>query len=262
MTTCRRTRPATAATRRWTTAPPSAGTPARRRPTPPTCAARCCASRPSRVTSPAGTTPGRRRDVRRSRRATCSRSAPRTRGRRSTTWASGSRSRVHTDPKNPGLIGVGEYCHDASADRPDRSPAGTCEWNLINKAGNFGWPFCVGDQSPANTMTRWNYAANVDARAEVRLHDGPDPVRHQLRARPARRRRRRRSRAWADPEADRRRRSGRSTRHRTAGLARASADFGNLTEGGMQPVSGPIYRYNRRRAGTRRASRPTTTARG
>ena len=68
---------------------------------------------------------------------------------------------VHTDPKNPGIIGVGEYCHDASADRPDRSPAGTCEWNLINKAGNFGWPFCVGDQSPTNTMTRWNYAANA-----------------------------------------------------------------------------------------------------
>ena len=68
---------------------------------------------------------------------------------------------VHTDPKNPGLIGVGEYCHDASADRADRSPAGTCEWNLINKAGNMGWPFCVGDQSPTNTMTRWNYAANA-----------------------------------------------------------------------------------------------------
>ena len=68
---------------------------------------------------------------------------------------------VHTDPQNPGLVGVGEYCHDASADRTDRSPAGTCEWNLINKAGNFGWPFCVGDQSPAKTITRWNYAANA-----------------------------------------------------------------------------------------------------
>ena len=33
-----------------------------------------------------------------------------------------------------------------------RSPAGTCEWNLINKAANMGWPFCVGDQSAANTM--------------------------------------------------------------------------------------------------------------
>ena len=54
---------------------------------------------------------------------------------------------LHTDSKNPGLIGVGEYCHDGSADRAQRSPAGTCEWNLVNKAANMGWPFCVGDQS-------------------------------------------------------------------------------------------------------------------
>ena len=65
---------------------------------------------------------------------------------------------LHTDAKNPGLIGVGEYCHDGSTDRAQRAPAGTCEWNLVDKAANQGWPFCVGDQSPANTAWRWNYA--------------------------------------------------------------------------------------------------------
>ena len=63
-----------------------------------------------------------------------------------------------------------------------RSPAGTCEWNLIDKPANHGWPFCVGDQSAANTMFKWNYAGqHINGRA-VRLLAGADPVRHQLRA--------------------------------------------------------------------------------
>ena len=65
---------------------------------------------------------------------------------------------LHTDPANPGIVGTGEYCHDNSANAANRSPAGTCEWNLIDKAGNQGWPFCVGNNSTANTMFRWNYA--------------------------------------------------------------------------------------------------------
>ena len=83
---------------------------------------------------------------------------------------------LHTDSKNPGLIGVGEYCHDGSTDRAQRSPAGACEWNLLNKAGEHGWPFCVGDQSAANTMWRWNYANQTSPRARrVRLLARPDP---------------------------------------------------------------------------------------
>ena len=40
---------------------------------------------------------------------------------------------LHTDPKNPGIVGVGEFCHDNGTAQADRSPAGTCEWNLINQ---------------------------------------------------------------------------------------------------------------------------------
>ena len=68
---------------------------------------------------------------------------------------------LHTDPKNPGIVGVGEYCHDNSANAANRAPAGTCEWNLIGAPGNFGWPFCVGNNSAANTTFRWNYATNA-----------------------------------------------------------------------------------------------------
>ena len=102
---------------------------------------------------------------------------------------------LHTDSKNPGLIGVGEYCHDGSTDRAQRSPAGTCEWNLVNKAANMGWPFCVGDQSAANTMWRWNYANQTHDRASSTTARSTRSRRTSTTRRRARRPTRRRSRA-------------------------------------------------------------------
>ncbi len=91
-TTCPRTRAGTTAIRPWTSAPRSAGMPARPRRTPPTCAARSSASSrcsaTSRPTRPRAST---RRT--RSRPATCSPRARRRPVPRSTRWASGSRSR-------------------------------------------------------------------------------------------------------------------------------------------------------------------------
>ncbi len=153
---------------------------------------------------------------------------------------------VHTDPKNPGIIGVGEFCHDASADRADRSPAGTCEWNLIDRPGNMGWPFCVGDQSTINTMTKWNYATN--ASTNEKYDCSPDQIPSDINYAPA----------------------GQTPNPATfQGLAmipkpipatiwkkypgttaapnpgqQSTADFGDLTAGGMQPLAGPIFRYN------------------
>src|SRR5690606_13519759 len=34
---------------------------------------------------------------------------------------------LHTDPENPGVVGVGEYCHDTGSDNASRAPAGICE---------------------------------------------------------------------------------------------------------------------------------------
>ena len=50
--------------------------------------------------------------------------------------------------------------------KADRGPAGTCEWNLINRAGNHGWPFCVGNNSALNTSWRWNYAGNASTNSQ------------------------------------------------------------------------------------------------
>ena len=145
---------------------------------------------------------------------------------------------LHTDPANPGIVGTGEYCHDNSAIGANRSPAGTCEWNLLNKAGNHGWPMCVGDNSTANTMFKWNYATNATHRRAVRLQRRPASRPTSATRRRARPRWSRPSTVWTRCRARwRRRRSGRTT------AARSRRSFGNLSAGGMQPLAGPIYRY-------------------
>ncbi len=149
---------------------------------------------------------------------------------------------LHTDPANPGIVGVGEYCNDASVDNPVRGFAGVCEWNLLNKPGNHGWPFCAGDNSPANTATRWNYATatttgeKYDCSQEQVPSDinyapegqTPNPAtfqgRHQL-PKPEK------ATIWK--------------KYATATEGQQNpADFGDLSKGGMQPIAGPIYRYD------------------
>jgi hypothetical protein len=88
---------------------------------------------------------------------------------------------LHTDPKNPGIVGVGEFGHDASSDNAGRGSAGIIEWNLVNKPGNHGWPFCMGDNSPANSMIRWNYqppAATTGLKYDCSLDSIPSDIRY------------------------------------------------------------------------------------
>ncbi|HWK29748.1 MAG TPA: PKD domain-containing protein [Solirubrobacter sp.] len=153
---------------------------------------------------------------------------------------------VHTDPKNPGIIGMGEYCHDNSSDGANRSPAGTCEWNLIQKPGNFGWPFCVGNDSTANTSFRWNYASNstTGQQYDCSLTSLPSDIRWAPSGQTA-----------AEPTFD-----GLDTlpgpvvpatiwkKYSGADVQR-TIDFGDLNAGGMQPITGPIYRYDEANAG-------------
>ena len=121
----RRTRRATTTTRRWTSAPASAGTRARRRRTPPTCAARSSASR--RLGDiPADAEPG----------VDTTYTIPRgnlfpvgTAKTRPEIYAMGFRQpfTLHTDPKNPGIVGVGRVLPRQRGQRrptaPRRAPA-------------------------------------------------------------------------------------------------------------------------------------------
>ncbi|MBA2810162.1 PQQ-dependent sugar dehydrogenase [Streptomyces sp. KM273126] len=50
--------------------------------------------------------------------------------------------------KETGIVYVGDYGPDAGAAKPERGPSGQVEFNRVTKAGNFGWPYCIGDNEP------------------------------------------------------------------------------------------------------------------
>jgi glucose/arabinose dehydrogenase/type 1 glutamine amidotransferase len=64
---------------------------------------------------------------------------------------------VQADPAEPGTIVVGEYGPDSATNNATRGPAGIVEWNHITEPGFFGWPFCTGDTSTANSYNRFTY---------------------------------------------------------------------------------------------------------
>ncbi|MFI6034420.1 PQQ-dependent sugar dehydrogenase [Streptomyces sp. NPDC051315] len=47
-----------------------------------------------------------------------------------------------------GILYVGDYGPDAGAADPARGPAGQVEFARVTGPGNFGWPFCTGDNDP------------------------------------------------------------------------------------------------------------------
>ncbi|SFB58543.1 PKD domain-containing protein [Amycolatopsis marina] len=57
--------------------------------------------------------------------------------------------RITVDPLTDALL-VGDYGPDARQAVPDRGPEGTVEFNRITEAGNHGWPYCTGDNTPFN----------------------------------------------------------------------------------------------------------------
>jgi glucose/arabinose dehydrogenase/type 1 glutamine amidotransferase len=50
--------------------------------------------------------------------------------------------------KVTGWIFLGDYGPDAGAANPARGPGGTVEFNLVKQPGNYGWPYCVGNNQP------------------------------------------------------------------------------------------------------------------
>ncbi|MFH8976216.1 PQQ-dependent sugar dehydrogenase [Streptomyces sp. NPDC017890] len=47
--------------------------------------------------------------------------------------------------KATGIVHLGDYGPDSGTADPSRGPAGQVEFNRITKAGNYGWPYCTGD---------------------------------------------------------------------------------------------------------------------
>ena len=66
-----------------------------------------------------------------------------------------------TVDKRTGYVYLGEYGPDAGSANPNRGPGGIVEFNQIREAGNFGWPYCTGLNTPAETYNDWNFATNA-----------------------------------------------------------------------------------------------------
>jgi glucose/arabinose dehydrogenase/PKD repeat protein len=72
--------------------------------------------------------------------------APGTEKTRPEIYAMGFRNPFRMTVDRPtGIVYVGDYGPDAGAADPERGPAGQVEFTRVTKPGNYGWPYCTGD---------------------------------------------------------------------------------------------------------------------
>ncbi|WP_328993099.1 ThuA domain-containing protein [Kribbella sp. NBC_01245] len=57
--------------------------------------------------------------------------------------------RIGIDPTTGSLF-VADYGPDAGQVSPTRGPDGRVEWNVVDQPGFYGWPYCVGNNTPYN----------------------------------------------------------------------------------------------------------------
>jgi cytochrome c len=60
----------------------------------------------------------------------------------------GLRNPFRFDVDSSGRLYIGDYSPDSRTPSPTRGPEGTGRWFSTNKAGNYGWPYCVSPSLP------------------------------------------------------------------------------------------------------------------
>ncbi|AWS43953.1 PQQ-dependent sugar dehydrogenase [Streptosporangium sp. 'caverna'] len=99
--------------------------------------------------------------------------APGTAGTRPEIYAMGFRNpyRMSVD-KTTGAVYVGDYGPDAGSSSATRGPSGQVEFNRITAPGNYGWPYCTGTNTSAETYNEWNFATGASG-AKYNCAGGP-----------------------------------------------------------------------------------------
>ncbi|MDG9687180.1 ThuA domain-containing protein [Streptomyces sp. DH18] len=145
--------------------------------------------------------------------------APGTEKTRSEIYAMGMRNpfRITTDPLSGALM-VADYGPDARAAKADRGPEGTVEYTRITEAGNFGWPYCVGNNTPFNDYDFATKTSGPKFDCSALVNDSPNNtgLRELPPAQPAT--------VWY--------------------AYSASAEFPEVGTGGGGPMGGPVYDYD------------------
>ncbi|MEU9786336.1 PQQ-dependent sugar dehydrogenase [Streptomyces phaeochromogenes] len=89
--------------------------------------------------------------------------APGTAKTRPEIYAMGFRNPFRMSVDKPtGIVHLGDYGPDAGTASPTRGPGGQVEFNRITKAGNYGWPYCTGDN---DAYIDYNFATGASGSA-------------------------------------------------------------------------------------------------
>ncbi|MFC8848918.1 MULTISPECIES: ThuA domain-containing protein [unclassified Micromonospora] len=81
--------------------------------------------------------------------------------------------RIGVDQKTDTLY-VADYGPDAGSANPDRGPEGLVEWNIVATAGNYGWPYCTGNNKAYNDYTFPNGPSGAKFDCAAPVNDSPN----------------------------------------------------------------------------------------
>ncbi|GLX93275.1 carbohydrate-binding protein [Herbidospora sp. NBRC 101105] len=148
--------------------------------------------------------------------------APGTANTRPEIYAMGLRNpfRMSVD-KATGIVYLGDYGPDAGSSDANRGPSGQVEFNRITSAGNYGWPYCTGNNTTAETYNEFTFPSGP---SQAKYNCAGQPTNNSFRntglqtlpqPRPA----------WI----------------RYGGDAGSPPEFGGGSE---SPMGGPVYRYD------------------
>ncbi|WP_431934014.1 carbohydrate-binding protein [Nonomuraea jabiensis] len=74
--------------------------------------------------------------------------------------------------KQTGTIYLGDYGPDAGAADPNRGPGGQVEFDRVTAPGNYGWPYCTGTNTTAETYNEYTFPSGPSA-AKYNCAGGP-----------------------------------------------------------------------------------------
>ncbi|MER7001526.1 carbohydrate-binding protein [Dactylosporangium sp. NPDC000555] len=88
--------------------------------------------------------------------------APGTAKTRPEIYAMGFRNPFRMSVDKPtGIVYIGDYGPDAGTTDPNRGPNGQVEFDRVTGPGFFGWPYCTGTNTTAETYNKWDFATNT-----------------------------------------------------------------------------------------------------
>ncbi|MEV4626744.1 PQQ-dependent sugar dehydrogenase [Micromonospora sp. NPDC049523] len=148
--------------------------------------------------------------------------APGTANTRPEIYAMGFRNPFRMSVDKPtGIVYLGDYGPDAGVSDANRGPGGQVEFNRITAPGNYGWPYCTGTNTSAETYNEYTFPS------------GPSQAKYNCTGGPTNNSFRNTGQTTLPP--------AKASWIRYGGDAGSPPEFGGGSE---SPMGGPVYRYN------------------